>query len=359
MTDHLTLAAVRRAARTLNMVAEPPREHRQFSLARFVSARAHDTLLDGVELEVCQQAARDSGLPLDITRPKLPLWTLADQTRADVVGTASAGGYLVETTVAKAVLDILRPFSIAARAGISILTGLVGNLNFARTTTASSGYWIASETGAPTEANQTLGQIALSPKEAGVWLRFSRLLKLQAADADFFIRRDIGNSLGALVDAALISGSGSAGVPLGILATPGIGTQAGASLAWTGAVAMKTALGNANALDDGTTAFISDPTTKGLLEGRAKAGGFDFIVAGDRCNGLPAYASKSVPSSTMILGKWSELLLAFWDVGYTFEITPFASQADFQTGIVNARCLVNLDVAALHPAAFVAATSIT
>jgi HK97 family phage major capsid protein len=357
MTDHFALAAIRSAARTLSLVAQPPREHRGFSLARIVSARAHDTPLDGVELEVCQQAARDSGLPLDVTRPKLPWWTLA--TRADTVATASAGGFLVETTVAKAVLDILRPFSIAARAGISILTGLVGNLNFARTTTASTGYWIASETGAPTEASQSLGQIALSPKEAGVWMRFSRLLQLQAADADFFIRRDIGNSLGALVDAALISGTGVAGVPLGILATPGIGTQAGGSLAWSGAVAMKTALGNANAIDDGTSAYIADPSTKGLLEGRVKSTGFDFIVSGDRCNGLPVFASKSVPSATMILGKWSELLLAFWDVGYTFEITPFASQTDFQTGIVNARCLVNLDVAALHPAAFVAATSIT
>ena len=173
-------------------------------------------------------------------------------------------------------------------------------------------------------------------------MRFSRLLQLQADDANFFIRRDIGNSLGALVDAALISGSGSAGTPLGILATPGIGTQSGTSLAWSGAVAMKTALGNANAVDDGTSAYISDPTTKGLLEGRAKAAGFDFIIADDRCNGLPAYASKSVPAATMILGKWSELLLAFWDVGYTFEITPFASQTDFQSGVINARVLANL-----------------
>src|SRR5262249_6858682 len=155
-----------------------------------------------------------------------------------------------------------------------------GNLNFARTTSASTGYWIASEVGAPTEGSHSLGQIALAPKEAGVWLRFSRLLQLQADDANFFIRRDIGRSLGQLVDAALISGSGSAGVPLGLLSTPGIGTQAGAALAWTGAVAMKTALGNANAVDDGTTAYIADPSTKGLLEGRAKAGGFDFIVAG-------------------------------------------------------------------------------
>jgi HK97 family phage major capsid protein len=359
MTDHLTLAAVRSAARTLNLVAEPPRDHRGFSFARFISARAHDRLPDGVELEVCQEAARASGLPLDITRPKLPMWTLQDQTRADTVGAAATGGYLVESTVSKMVLDVLRPWSVAARAGISILTGLVGNLNFARTTTASSGYWIGSETGAPTEANQVLGQIALSPKEAGVWLRFSRLLKLQADDVNFFVKRDIGNSLGQLVDAALINGSGSAGTPLGILGTPGIGTQAGGSLAWTGAVAMKTALGNANAIDDGTSAYIADPTTKGLLEGRAKAGGFDFIVADDRCNGLPAYASKSVPNSTMILGKWSELLVAFWDVGYTFEVTPFASQTDFQSGIINARCLVNLDVAALHPAAFVAATAVT
>jgi HK97 family phage major capsid protein len=359
MTDHLLLAAARSAARTLNLVAQPPREHRGFSLARVVSARAHDTPLDGVELEVCQQAARDSGLPLDVTRPKLPWWTLQGNTRADTVTSAANGGFLVETTVAKVVLDVLRPWSIAARAGISISTGLIGNLNFARTTTASAGYWVASEVGAPTEASQSLGQIALSPKEAGVWMRFSRLLQLQAADADFFIRRDIGRSLGALVDAALISGTGVAGVPLGILATPGIGTQSGTSLAWSGAIAMKTSLNNANVVDDGTSAFIADPSTKGLLEGRAKATGFDFIVSGDRCNGLPVYASKSIPAQTMVLGQWSELLLAFWGAGYEFEVTPFASQTDFQTGVINARVLANLDVAALHPAAFVAATSVT
>jgi hypothetical protein len=31
-----------------------------------------------------------------------------------------------------------------------------------------------------------------------------------------------------------------------------------------------------------------------------------------------------------------ELLLALWDVGYIFEVTPFASQADFQAAVINA-----------------------
>jgi len=50
--------------------------------------------------------------------------------------------------------------------------------------------------------------------------------------------------------------------------------------------------------------------------------------------------------------------LGIWGSGFVLEINPYDSTG-FKTGTIQARILVNLDVAVLHPAAFCKAESIT
>jgi len=65
-----------------------------------------------------------------------------------------------------------------------------------------------------------------------------------------------------------------------------------------------------------------------------------------------------MPASTLICGAWSLMWLGIWGSGFVLEINPYDSTG-FKTGTIQARILVNLDVAVLHPAAFCKAESIT
>ena len=60
----------------------------------------------------------------------------------------------------------MRPWSVAARAGVQVISGLVGNVTIPRTTTTSTGHWLELESSQVTESQSTLGRVALAPKTA-------------------------------------------------------------------------------------------------------------------------------------------------------------------------------------------------
>ena len=244
------------------------RRQQGFSLGRTIGECGNGGLRDGLEGEVCGDAARAAGQAHDPARPLIP-WSVF--TRDMDVGTASAGGYLVGTDVVD-VIDILRPWSVAARAGIEILPSLRGNVTIPRAKTTTTGYWLIGESTQTTESAPTLGSIAMTPKSAGDMLELSRQLQLQTPQADMFIRRELLRTIGTLVDVAVFNGSGSSGQPLGLLNTTGIGATAGASLDWDDVLGMQQTVAEANA-DDAGVSFIATPAVRKLLSGRERIAG--------------------------------------------------------------------------------------
>jgi len=87
----------------------------------------------GEDSEAVQEYARQAGINHDPQRPYIPFSEFRDLSK----GVASAGGYLAGSETPDAV-DILRPFSVTARAGITIETGLQGDQVIPRTTTKTT-----------------------------------------------------------------------------------------------------------------------------------------------------------------------------------------------------------------------------
>ncbi|MEG7660796.1 phage major capsid protein, partial [Listeria monocytogenes] len=76
--------------------------------------------------------------------------------------------------------------------GARRLTGLQGNLTIPRQSGAATAYWLSTESTAITESQQTLGQLAFSPKTAGAYTEISRLLALQSSpDAESMVMADL------------------------------------------------------------------------------------------------------------------------------------------------------------------------
>lgn len=322
-----------------------------FSFARAVIGLA-DGHLDGLERETFQESAKRAGMPFDPQRVFVP-WSL--MTRDLNTAGPGAGGYLVGTSTGEA-LDVLRPWSVTARAGIDSVENLRDNATLPRTASKVTGYWLSTETGQVTESQPALGSIALTPKSAGAFMEFSRNLSMQAA-AEAYCRRELLRTLGTVVDAAVIGGSGASGQPTGLLNTPGLGTQSGTSLAQAGVTHMKALVAAANAPDEGIS-FLGTPAVRELLETRERATGLGFIWDNDLVASRPARVSTDVPAATLICGAWSEVLLALWGGGFVFEVNPY-DPTGFKAGIIQARVLVSVDVAVKHADAFAVSSSIT
>ena len=161
---------------------------KDYSLCRAIGNMAHERRT-GIEHEVSQDLQRTHRAEHGgIIVP----WQVF--TRADIVGSDSFGGYLVETLNLDAV-DALRPSTVAIQLGATVIPAPYGaNVNVPRQTGVGTASWLTNEQTTITESDQVFGQIASSPHTLAAYTEVSRLLTLQAAPspAEFVVRRGSG-----------------------------------------------------------------------------------------------------------------------------------------------------------------------
>ena len=351
-------AAQTTQATNLDMSAK---EQKRFSVFKAIRAIA-DKSWKGAEFEKeChEEILKRTGLqeavhggfymPLDIQRRDL------------TVGTPTAGGNLVATDLqAASFIDILRARSRAAELGMTMLTGLVGNVAIPKLTGSATAYWLTNEATAITESQQTIGQLALAPKTLGAYTELSRLLMLQSTPAaEAMVMNDFAKVLALAIDLAVFEGSGSSGQPTGISQTAGIGSVTGTSLDIADCIEFQTDLATANALADGC-AYITTPAVAGLLKGRARIASTDSqtlwsgSVLDGSIEGFKATTSTQLTAASMIFGDFSQVVLGEWGM-LEIALNPYAS---FATAITGIRAIQSVDVGIRQAAAFSRATSIT
>jgi HK97 family phage major capsid protein len=122
--------------------------------------------------------ARGFFVPMDWMQRRPPL---SPEQRDLVKGTAASGGYMVGTDLLGAsFIDRLTAKMVMAQAGVTFLTGLVGDVAIPRLATGVTSYWVA-ENAAPTEGTQVLEQVTLSPKTNAGYVDISCKLLTQAS----------------------------------------------------------------------------------------------------------------------------------------------------------------------------------
>lgn len=333
-------------------------EHRgapAFSVARALTQMTSQRgLCEGHELEICGSAALIAGGRHHPHKVVFPFSAFARDLQASVY---SAGGALVSYQ-SQVVRDVLRPYSITASAGATILPGLVGNLTMAQVAAgaAAVGSWVGAENTAAPHTQPTLGEVVMTPKHATAYMRFSRNLVLQADQAEPFIRGQLLEAVGGLVDQAFISGTGASGQPSGLINTSGIGTQSGTALAYAGIRTMRKQIMLAGGVES-RLAWIGAPDVQDVLGGRERAaGGGRFLWDDDGIMGRPAYASSYVAAGILACGDWSRAVLGLWGPGFVVEINPFEN---FQGLKLSARIILECDVMFSPTNAFSVSTSVT
>lgn len=296
---------------------------------------------------------------------KSPMGNNSHLTRADIVGTSSAGGYLVET-INLSFIELLRNRTVAFRLGATVLSGLVGNVNIPKQTGAATAYWLSSETTQITEVEQTFGQLSFTPHTIGGYTEISRLLLLQSSpDVEGIVNADLAAIVGIAVDQGVISGPGTGGAPHGIIGLTGVGTQAintgtGSTTQLGDLLNMQATVGQANVVPVRGGWAAPFQVSKLLRARNEFANTYSPLWYGSIWDGTvlgyPALASQQVANASttdLIFGDWAQVVVAEWGV-LEVEVNPYAN---FQAGIIGVRAIMTVDVGVRYPAAFNVGTS--
>lgn len=345
-------------------------ETRKYSLMRAIrAATSKDWSKAGLELDANREITKRMNrlpksdtsffVPLDVMmRDRMPTHQTRDWTVAGVNGS----NYLVGTeNMGGSFIDLLRNTSVGLKMGVRRMSGLQGNVTIPKMTAGTTAYWLADESTQITEANPTLGQVSLTPKNVAALTELSHLLMQQSSpDAEQLIMDSIARDIGLAVDVGIIRGTGNSGQPLGIVGTGSIGGFTGTSLAATGILNGIADVVAANA-QNASCGFVTTPAVAGLLMDRPEltTTGTTPLWTGrmeeGRMKGYPAMSSGQMATATMLFGAWDTVILAEWGV-LELMVNPFS---DFTRGLTAVRGWYTCDVALRYPGAFTYASSIT
>lgn len=288
------------------------------------------------------------------------------QKRDLLVGTPTAGGNLVATDLLVGnFIDILRNAMVIDRMGVRMLTGLVGQIAISKMTGAATAYWVAENT-APTESQQVIGQVTMSPKTVGAFTDISRRLLLQSSiSVENMVQTDLATVLGLAIQQAAINGSGASNQPSGLLTlvTPSvIGGTNGLSPTYAHIVAMETNVSVANA-DVGTLGYLTNTKVRGKLkvtEQFSSTNGRPVWAEGNTpLNGYQAGVTNAVPSnlvkgssgstaSAIIFGNFADLMIGMWG-SLDLMVDPYTGST---AGTVRIVALQDVDVAVRNVESF-------
>lgn len=328
----------------------------QWSLVRALRKMANGQRVDGLEREASDAVAKLTGrdtqgifIPGDVMR------------RALVAGTPTAGGNTIATDLTLPMIELLRNRMVVAQLGSTYLTGLSGNVAIPSQTGGATAYWLA-ETAEVTASQQTISQVALTPKRLAARTAYSKSLLAQASvDIEGFVRGDLMSVLALAKDAAALQGTGADGQPTGIAYTENLSTAVTfsntASPTWSEIVSFETNVASNNA-DVGRLAYVVNATARGKLKSLPKVSGTAlFMFEPDpqgrpgwgTINGYPAATTQQILSSKNVLfGNWGDLLIGDWD-GIDVVVNPYTYAATNQIEVV---MTVLTDVAVRHAASF-------
>jgi HK97 family phage major capsid protein len=288
-----------------------------------------------------------------------------------VAGTPTAGGNLVATELlGSSFIELLRNAMVLDKLGVTWLRDLNGNLVIPGQTGAATAYWVA-EGNPPTESQQAIGQVPLTPKTVGAFTDYSRRLLLQSSiDIEAFVRADLAAVIGQAIQAAAINGTGLDNQPTGLLNTSGIGSVAGgtngAAPTYDHVVDLETAVANANA-DVGTLGYLTNSRVRGRLRktqefsgtngrpvwtrgrerGIGEVLGYDAVVTNTVPHTLTKGSAAGVCSAIMF-GNWADMILGMWG-GLDIMLDPYTHSTSGTKRVV---ALQDVDVAIRRVASF-------
>ena len=302
----------------------------RYSIARAILKQASKDKLDGVELEMHQEAVRESKAA---GRVISGLGVPSLFTRADLKATVdAAGGYTVATTL-PGFIDTLKNNMATIKAGAVLMSGLVGDISIPKLSANSTATW-RTEGGLAKQSDPTFTAVTMTPHRLTTFTEFTRQLLLQSSlDIEALVRNNLYYSIANALETAALEGSGTSQVPAGIL-NAGVndathGSTAPTLASFANLVNMEGMVAVDNALA-AKMAYICKSSAAAKLKVTPRVASTDSVMIwqndpllGGTINGYPAIVTNVFTDDTVIFGNWAELLFGQWG-GMDLIVNPYS-----------------------------------
>jgi len=265
----------------------------------------------------------------------VPLEALSAR-KAQIVGTATAGGYLVSGDISSEIEKMLRGASVCVRAGARVLNNLRSDLRIGRETQEVTFEWL-SELESVDESSPTYGVCHLSPRRISGFTSMSTQLNAQAPDLSSFVTDSLARGVGAAFDKAALQGTGVAGEPLGLFSRDSVKNVVfGGGATWAKAISFEAQTSGANAVDE-SIVFVANPNVREKWRNLQRfSGSSTTLWQGNECADRPAFVTTNCPSTSICSGDFSRMVLATWGEGTPVQIIvdPYTSAKSGKIEIV-------------------------
>jgi hypothetical protein len=350
-----TLGARAQTVQSSAVIGLTAKETQAFNFGKAVRGLVSGDWSDAeFEREATRAAAKAAGKIADGSSIVLPMEYM---TRAAMtVGGSNNGNDLVATTLLPgSFLDALFNKSIAAKLGVSYLTGLVGNVEIPKFTSKAAAYEVAEGVDI-TQSSPATGRVHLAPRQIGTLVEYTRSMALQSTPyIEGILRAHIINAMNQKIDQlvfdAILADSS--------VAWQSLGTDGGAPT-WAKLVSSIAALESANVpLDNAKWAInplvaaklkttLKDTNYAGiyLMSDDAKVAGY----ASESSNNVPHNLTKGTGTAlgAAVFGDYSFVNVGQWG---SLELALDTSQR-FASGGYLLRAMIDLDVAITRDEAF-------
>jgi len=223
------------------------------------------------------------------------------------VGAATSGGNIASGQQLQAVAAAVRPALVLEQMGAErVEVNATGEVLFPRWSGGSGG-WLSEGESSLSDA-ATIASASATPHCAAARLGMSRRLRNQAReDVEAAVLRELGQCVAATLEAGFLAGTGSNDEPLGLIFTPGIGSQsfAGATPTLSELALMVESYGDSDG-DLGAARWLLHPSDLAdLLKAQVDPDGGETIVqyidGAHRICGLPVFSSRYLTEGKHLL----------------------------------------------------------
>lgn len=324
----------------LDAPAKADKDVKKYSVWRSLQLAAEGKQLDGVELEMHQEAEKEArSMGEKIQGIGVPTALLKEQ-RAATATVTTEGGYTIERTLGN-LIDTVYDATFMAQLGVRKITGLVGNVDFPTQTGKLTATNYAENA---TIANSDLvwGQKSLNPVRLGATTQISKqLLQQSSVDVQGYVADQLGIVFQLLLENRVYSAVNTAATE----ATLSGGTN-GIAPTYDHFLQLEEALATAN-IRGVNFGILTNAKLRKKLKGTTQlANSITQAVWGtdDRVAGYKTAVSNISPSNLVkgssgavcsgaIMGNWQEVISAHWGV-MDYIVNPYSFAKEGKIEIV-------------------------
>jgi HK97 family phage major capsid protein len=362
------------------LVAASEKDAKRYSYARALRAWAANAAdegeFDGVEAEFHQELVRKvpggyqyrGGLLMPMRLLETGAGEARARQRALDTKTAAAGAEAVFDQPSSEVIELLRNQSVAARAGVRVLTGLTAPIPFLKVTGASTAYWVGENPAANVaSSNPATGLTHLMPKTLQANVPYSRqFLMLSSIDVENWVRDDLAQVHALAIDRAVFHGLGAGGEPVGIYLADAVQIKAySGTPTYTNVVDVTGLLGDKNALR-GRPCWVTTPLLAAamkrtpVISGAAAGFVWDGPIDEGTVAGYRALSSAQISKVLgggadehgIIFGNFDDEVVGMWGAMEAI-VDPYALK---KTGMIEITTFQMADTMLRHGESFVKGT---